>query len=123
LEKISTQYGVQPQYIIALWGIETSYGANTGGFGTVGALATLAHDGRRSDFFREELLLALRILDEGHITPERMKGSWAGAMGQNQFMPSSFFKHAVDGDGDGKRDIWGSLPDVFASTANYLAQN
>lgn len=121
LDKISAQYGVQPQYIVALWGIETSYGNNTGGFGVVEALATLAYDGRRSEFFRSELMQALKILDEGHISPATMQGSWAGAMGQNQFMPSSFFNFAVDGNGDGKRDIWGTLPDVFASTANYLS--
>lgn len=121
LDAISAQYGVQPQYIVALWGIETSYGQNTGGFGVVEALATLAYDGRRADFFRSELMQALKILDEGHIVPAAMKGSWAGAMGQNQFMPSSFFKFAVDGNNDGKRDIWRTLPDVFASTANYLS--
>jgi len=121
LERISEQYGVQPQYIVALWGIETSYGNFTGGFNVVEALATLAYDGRRSEFFREELLEALKILQQGHITPAEMKGSWAGAMGQNQFMPSSFHSFAVDGNSDGRRDIWGALPDVFASTANYLS--
>lgn len=120
LDRIALQYGVPAQFIVALWGIETSYGENTGGFGVIPALATLAHDGRRSAFFRAELLNALRILDEGHITPEKMKGSWAGAMGQNQFMPSSFHAFAVDGNQDGRRDIWTSLPDVFSSTANYL---
>lgn len=123
LEKAAKAYGVPAPYIVALWGIETSYGNNTGGFGVVTALATLAYDGRRSAFFRAELLDALKILDEGHISPEKMKGSWAGAMGQNQFMPSSFFKFAVDGNGDGKRDIWTSLPDVFASTASYLGRS
>ncbi len=117
------QYGVPGQYIIALWGIETSYGKNTGGFNVVEALATLAYDGRRSKFFRNELIAALKILDEGHIDPKDMKGSWAGAMGQNQFMPSSFHAFAVDGDGSGNRDIWTSLPDVFASSANYLRAN
>ena len=121
LAKASAKYGVPPQYIVALWGIETSYGNNTGGFSVVQALSTLAHDGRRSAFFRKELMNALKILNEGHISPESMKGSWAGAMGQNQFMPSSFHAYAVDGNGDGKRDIWTSLPDVFASTANYLS--
>lgn len=123
LERASQAYGVPPQYIVALWGVETSYGNNTGGFGVIPALATLAHDGRRSDFFRSELLHALKILDEGHITLENMKGSWAGAMGQNQFMPSSFKTFAVDGNNDGRRDIWTSLPDVFASTANYLSRS
>jgi peptidoglycan lytic transglycosylase B len=120
LRRASRAYGVQPQYIVALWGIETKYGTVVGGFPVVGALATLAYQGGRRRFFRAELLNALKILDQGHITPDRMVGSWAGAMGQNQFMPSSFLAYAVDGNGDGKRDIWGTLPDVFASTANYL---
>lgn len=123
LERVSKKYGVPAQYIVALWGIETSYGNNTGGFDVIAALATLAHDGRRSEFFRQELLAALKILEEGHITHAKMRGSWAGAMGQNQFMPSSFHRFAVDGNGDGRRNIWGSLPDVFASTANYLAKS
>lgn len=123
LEKTAKEYGVPAQYIVALWGIETSYGNNTGGFKVVTALATLAYDGRRSKYFRGELINALKILDEGHISHENMKGSWAGAMGQNQFMPSSFKSLAVDGNGDGKRDIWTSLPDVFASSANYLKKN
>lgn len=123
LKAASDRYGVSPQYIVALWGIETSYGENTGGFKVVPALATLAHDGRRSEFFRTELMNALKILDEGHISPADMNGSWAGAMGQNQFMPSSFHTFAVDGDNDGKRNIWGDLDDVFASTANYLSKS
>lgn len=120
LQKAAAKYGVPAQYIVALWGLETSYGNNTGGFGVVPALATLAHDGRRSAFFRKELMKALKILDEGHIDLANFKGSWAGAMGQNQFMPSSFHAYAVDGNGDGRRDIWTSLPDVFHSTAKYL---
>ena len=123
LDKASQKYGVPPQFIVALWGVETSYGSNTGGFGVIEALATLAHDGRRSEFFRDELFKALKIIDEGHISAAAMKGSWAGAMGQNQFMPSSFHNFAVDGNGDGRRDIWNSLPDVFASTANYLSKS
>jgi membrane-bound lytic murein transglycosylase B len=123
LDRAASNYGVPPEYIVALWGIETSYGSNTGGFGVVEALATLAYDGRRADYFRGELMKALRILDEGHINSENMLGSWAGAMGQNQFMPSSFFSFAVDGNGDGRRNIWTSLPDVFASTANYLSKS
>jgi membrane-bound lytic murein transglycosylase B len=106
LEKASAQYGVQPEVIVALWGMETNYGANTGGFDVIEALATLAYDGRRSEYFRGELFKALKIIDEGHITHVNMKGSWAGAMGQNQFMPSSFFMFAEDGNGDGRRDIW-----------------
>lgn len=123
LEQTAQKYGVPAPYIVALWGIETNFGGNTGGFGVVPALATLAYDGRRSSFFRAELINALKILDAGHISHENMKGSWAGAMGQNQFMPSSFHAFAVDGNGDGKRDIWTSLPDVFASTANYLSKS
>lgn len=123
LERAAQKYNVPANYIVALWGIETNYGSNTGGFKVVPALATLAHDGRRSEFFRSELLGALEIIDQGHIASENMKGSWAGAMGQNQFMPSSFHAYAVDGNNDGRRDIWGSLPDVFASTANYLSKS
>ncbi len=123
LEGAAKKYGVPAHYIVALWGIETNYGSNTGGFKVVPSLATLAHDGRRSEFFRAELLNALKILDAGHISPANMKGSWAGAMGQNQFMPSSFHAFAVDGNNDGKRDIWTSLYDVFASTANYLSKS
>jgi len=120
LRKASRAHGVPPQYIVALWGIETKYGSIMGGFPVVGALATMAYQGGRRRFFRAELMNALKILDQGHITPNRMMGSWAGAMGQNQFMPSSFLAYAVDGNGDGRRDIWGTLPDVFASSANYL---
>ncbi|MFN8924748.1 MAG: lytic transglycosylase domain-containing protein [Rhodospirillales bacterium] len=123
LGRVTERYGVPARFIMALWGMETSYGANMGGFKIVDALATLAYDGRRSQFFRSELLAALRILDQGHIAPERMLGSWAGAMGQSKFMPSSFLQYAVDFDGDGRRDIWTSQPDVFASAANYLARN
>ena len=123
LEEISLKYSVQPRFIIALWGIETDFGRITGGFPVIPALATLAHDGRRSAFFRKELILALQIVDEGHISAEAMFGSWAGAMGQNQFMPSSFHAFAVDHDRDGNKDIWGTLPDVFASIANYLARS
>ena len=122
LESIGRKYGVPPRFIVALWGIETNFGQYLGGFPVIGALATLAHDGRRSAYFRQELLHALRILEDGHITPEAMVGSWAGAMGQSQFMPSSFVNYAVDHDGDGRRDIWGTQGDVFASAANYLAQ-
>lgn len=123
LEEIGRHYGVSPQYIVALWGIETNYGSNTGGFDIVQALATLAWEGRRSSFFTKELLEALQILDQGHVGYHDMKGSWAGAMGQNQFMPSSFFAYAQDYNKDGRKDIWTTLPDVFASTANYLARS
>ena len=123
LDQVAAKYGVQKRFIVSLWGIETSYGGFTGGFPVINALATLAHDGRRSAFFRKELLLALEILEQGHIAPGDMKGSWAGAMGQSQFMPSSFHAYALDGDGDGDKDIWTSLPDVFSSIANYLARS
>lgn len=122
LSRVQARYGVQPRFLVAFWGLESNFGAYTGGFPVIGALATLAYDERRSEFFRAELLNALRILDAGHITPEAMQGSWAGAMGQVQFMPSTFVRHAVDFDGDGRRDIWNSLPDIFASAANYLSR-
>lgn len=123
LNEVAAAFGVQPQYIVALWGVETSYGAITGGFDVVPALATLAFDPRRSDFFRRELLDALKILDQGHISVDQMKGSWAGAMGQCQFLPSSFLRFAVDYNGDGRRDIWNTQADVFASAANYLSKS
>ena len=123
LRQISSKYGVQSRYIVALWGIETDFGRITGGFPVISSLATLAYDGRRSKFFRKELLLALKIVDGGHILANDMVGSWAGAMGQNQFMPSSFHAYAVDYDKDGSKDIWKTLPDVFASIANYLSKS
>lgn len=123
LAEVERRYGVAPQYVVALWGIETNFGSNTGGFNIIPALATLAWEGRRAAFFKGELLNALKIIDSGHISAPEMKGSWAGAMGQNQFMPSSFNNFAVDGNGDGRRDIWGTKQDVFASTANYLKKN
>ena len=123
LAEITIKYGVQPRYIIALWGIETDFGRITGGFPVISSLATLAYDGRRSKFFRKELFLALKIVDKGHITAKDMLGSWAGAMGQNQFMPSSFHAYAVDYNRDGSKDIWKTLPDIFASIANYLSKS
>jgi membrane-bound lytic murein transglycosylase B len=123
LNQVSDQYGVPKEMIVSLWGLETSYGANTGGFDLIQALATLAWEGRRSEFFKTELVNALLILQGGHITRENFKGSWAGAMGQNQFMPSSWNKYAVDFDGDGHKDIWTDKADIFASTANYLNTN
>lgn len=123
LQEVENKYGVPKQFIVALWGIETNFGGNTGGFSVVTALATMAWEGRREEFFTKELINALKIIDAGHITGANMKGSWAGAMGQNQFMPSSFNAYAVDGNGDGKRDIWETKKDVFASTANYLKKN
>lgn len=115
------RYGVPASIITAIWGMESNYGGNFGSFRAVDALATLAFEGRRRDWARSELLAALRIVDQGDIPADRMVGSWAGAMGNTQFLPSVFLAHAVDADGDGRRDIWGSIPDVTASTANYLA--
>jgi membrane-bound lytic murein transglycosylase B len=120
LDQIARRYGVQPQYVVAVWGIESNYGANFGDFSVIRSLATLAYEGRRTDFFRRHLMAALRILDSGDITPDRMLGSWAGAMGHTQFMPTAYLQYAVDFDGDGRRDIWGSAADALASTANYL---
>lgn len=120
LEKIAKQYGVQARFIVALWGLETNFGKIMGNYNVISALSTLAYEGRREAFFKKQLWAALRILQEKHIRIEDMKGSWAGAMGQNQFMPTSFTSYAVDGDGDGKKDIWSNPADVFASMANYL---
>ncbi|PIR37438.1 MAG: lytic transglycosylase [Alphaproteobacteria bacterium CG11_big_fil_rev_8_21_14_0_20_39_49] len=122
LNEVSKKYGVQPRFIVALWAVESDFGRNMGGFTIVNTLATLAFEGRRAEFFKKELLDALKIIDEGHIAFEDMKGSWAGAMGQTQFMPSSFLELAVDHNNDGKRDIWGTKEDVFASIANYLSK-
>ncbi|HEX6016288.1 MAG TPA: lytic murein transglycosylase [Geminicoccaceae bacterium] len=123
LARVEARHGVPAEVMVALWGIESNFGERQGNYPVFAALATLAHDGRRAAFFRRELLNALEIVDRGHIDAGRMLGSWAGAMGQNQFMPSSYLHYAVDFDGDGRRDIWGSLPDVFASMANYLASS
>jgi len=122
LFRISKQYHVSPRFIVALWGIETYYGKHTGKVPIIDALVTLAYDGRRSDYFRQELFNALKIIDAGHISYEKMKGSWAGAMGQLQFMPSSFLKFAVDGNGDGRIDLWQTKEDYLSSAANYLAK-
>jgi membrane-bound lytic murein transglycosylase B len=120
---VAADFGVQARFIVALWAVETDFGRFTGGFDLVPALATLAYEGRRADLFASELIEALRIIDRGEAPPKGLKGSWAGAMGQSQFMPSSFNRMAVDYDGDGRRDIWSSQPDVFASMANYLRQS
>jgi membrane-bound lytic murein transglycosylase B len=120
LTKIGNKYGVQPRFIVALWGLETNFGKFTGGYNVVSALSTLAYEGRREVFFKKQLWAALTILKQGHIKSADMKGSWAGAMGQNQFMPTSFLAYAVDGDGDGKKDIWHNQVDIFSSMANYL---
>ena len=112
---------VPQNYILALWGVESGYGKYQGKEDIISALSTLAFDGRREQFFLKELMAALRILENGHIKKTEFKGSWAGAMGQNQFMPSSYLAYGLDGDGDGKIDIWTNMSDIFASTGNYLA--
>jgi membrane-bound lytic murein transglycosylase B len=122
LDRVAARYGVPPGVIMGIWGLESNYGQSTGGFNVIEALATLAWEGRRAAFFRSELMDALRILQSGDITPQQMTGSYAGAMGQTQFMPDSFLKYAVDFSGTGRRDIWNDLGCVFASTANYLAR-
>lgn len=116
------RYQVDPRIVVGIWGLESNFGTRIGGFGVVDALATLAFDGRRAAFFHAELMSALRILQQRDIEVSRMLGSYAGAMGQPQFMPSSFLRYAVDYDGDGRRDIWTSEPDALASIANYLRQ-
>ena len=120
LKVISKHYGVQARFLVSLWGIETDFGRLTGGFPVVSALSTLAFEGRRHEYFKKELFNALKIINDGHITLSKMTGSWAGAMGQCQFMPSSFINYANDWDKDGSKNIWTSKPDVFASAANYL---
>ena len=122
LQRASARFGVPRSVIVAIWGLESNFGRFQGVRPTVATLATLAYDGRRT-LFRDELFAALRIIDSGDVAPDALKGSWAGAMGQSQFMPSSYLKWAVDGDGDGRRDIWTSLPDVFASIASYLKEH
>jgi membrane-bound lytic murein transglycosylase B len=121
LRRVEERYGVPARVIVALWGMESNFGERQGSFSVVASLATLAFEGRRAAFFRKELISALKILDAGDVTPSAMLGSWAGAMGQCQFMPSTYLGYAVDGDGDGRRDIWRTRADVFASAANYLA--
>lgn len=120
LEAIERRYGVPRQVLVAVWGMESNFGGYTGNKSVIRSLATLAHEGRRPQFAHEQLLAALRILQQGDIAPERMLGSWAGAMGQTQFIPTTYLQHAVDFDGNGKRDIWHSVADALASTANYL---
>ena len=122
LQKVSAKYGVPSSILVAVWGLESNFGRFSGVRPTIQTLATLAYDPRRSALFREELFNALKILDSGDVEPAAMRGSWAGALGQPQFMPSSFLLYAQDFDGDGRRDIWKSTPDVFASIANYLAE-
>lgn len=120
---VEAKYGVDRNVVLAIWGLETNYGGFTGGKDVIRSLATLAHARYRDDFFRNELIAALQILEQGHITREKMRGSWAGAMGQAQFIPTSFLKFAVDFSGNGRRDIWSNVPDVLGSIAHYLQQS
>ena len=122
LERIQQETGVSAKYLVSFWGLETNYGGYFGDWTVPDSLTTLACDPRRSDFFTQELLNAMRILDAGDVSPERMIGSWAGAMGHMQFMPSTFLRYAKDADGDGRRDLWGSIPDAMVSAANFLQQ-
>jgi membrane-bound lytic murein transglycosylase B len=123
LEAIARDYQVDPQYLVAFWGVESNFGQYQGKYSIIRSLATLGHDERRSAFFTKELMTSLRILDEGHIEPEKYVGGWAGAMGQNQFLPSSFLNYAQDYDKDGRKNIWSDTSDVWASIANYLRKN
>ena len=120
LDALEKQYGVDRWIILALWGIETSFGANPGGFDVIRSLATLVAIGYRADYFRDELIAALQVLQQGHVPRGKLIGSWAGAMGQPQFMPSNFLELAVDFDRDGRKDIWANVPDVMGSIANFL---
>ncbi|MBT9595952.1 MAG: lytic murein transglycosylase [Vitreoscilla sp.] len=122
-EAATARYGVPPPIVVAIWGMESNYGGNYGNIPTIDALATLGYEGRRGAWARGQLMAALKILQSGDIERVQMIGSWAGAMGQTQFLPTTFLAHAVDADGDGRRDIWGSLADVMASTANFLAHS
>ncbi len=123
LADVAKKYGVQARFIVALWGVESDFGKRMGGFYVPSALGTLAYEGRRSEFFTKEFFHALKILDDKHINEKDMLGSWAGAMGQTQFMPSSFLNFAEDYNGDGRKDIWTTRSDVFASIANYLVES
>lgn len=120
LERIEKRYGVDRQTLVAIWGLESNFGSNIGTHKVIRSLATLAYEGRRQVFWRSQLLAVLQILQHGDITPERLVGSWAGAMGQTQFMPTTYNEHAVDFDGDGRRDLWSSSADALASAAHYL---
>ena len=122
LQQVWQRYRVQPRFVVTLWGVESNFGRMMGTFNVPAALATLAYDGRRGAMFRGELLAALKILDQGNVAPVQMVGSWAGAMGQCQFMPTTFLSYAVDFNGDGRRDIWNSTPDVLGSIGNYVSR-
>lgn len=123
LEAVQGRFNVSPRIVTAIWGLETNYGGFTGNMNVIQSLATLAWDGRRASYFRNELLAALKILDAGHVAADRMRGSWAGAMGQPQFMPSNFDRLAVDMDGDGRRDIWDNRADALGSIGHYMSRS
>jgi len=123
LQNIGNEFGISPCFIASIWGLETSYGNFMGSFPVIKSLATLAYDNRRAKFFRKELMLALHILNDGHVELKNFKGEWAGASGHPQFLPSSWHKHAVDYNKDGHKDIWNSHADAFASIANYLVNS
>lgn len=123
LDQIEAAYGVDAETIVAIWGLESSYGAIQGNYDALSALATLAHEGRRITYGRSQLLGALKILDKGYASRAQLKGSWAGAMGQTQFIPTTYLDYAIDYDGDGQRNLWADKGDVFASTANYLSRS
>ncbi|WP_137387669.1 lytic murein transglycosylase [Rhodoligotrophos defluvii] len=120
LKRIEQRFGVPPEVVVAIWGLETDYGVNMGKQQAIRSLATLAYDCRRTDMFQRELLAALQIIERGDLRPSEMRGAWAGELGQTQFLPSSYLRFAVDFDGNGRRDLIRSVPDVLASTANYL---
>ena len=120
LVRVGAKYGVQPRFIVALWGIESDFGRNMGDFPVIGSLATIAFAGRNRSYFRRELVESITLIDKGVVSPSGLVGSWAGAMGQCQFMPSTYSHHAVDFDGDGGRDIWHTPADIFASMAHFL---
>jgi membrane-bound lytic murein transglycosylase B len=122
LQQVWQRFRVQPRFVVTLWGVESDFGRTMGSYSVPAALATLAYDGRRGAMFRAELIAALKILDQGNVRADNMVGSWAGAMGQCQFMPTTFLGYAVDFDGDGRRDIWNSRADVLGSIANYIAR-
>ncbi len=120
LQQVQKKTGVPPHYLVAFWGLETNFGGNFGNMPVPDSLTTLACDPRRSEFFTAELMAALRLVESGDIGAQQMQGSWAGAMGHVQFMPSAYLRYAVDGDGDGRRDLWGSIPDAMYSAGNFL---
>jgi membrane-bound lytic murein transglycosylase B len=123
LERVLHDTGVPPHYVVAFWGLETNFGGYLGKIPVPDSLTTLACDGRRGEFFTNELMAALEIIEAGDVESGKMIGSWAGAMGHVQFMPSTFLRYAVDADGDGRRDLWGSIPDAIASAGNFLANS